>query len=124
MTSRRHLLTLAAALPLLGGTAHARPLDQVLSTKRLRAGINPTLPPMGLFNERNQIDGFDADIAREIARRMGVELEIVQVGSPDRIPFLPAGPHRHRARLHHPHGGARPGHRLHRSRCIRSPWSC
>lgn len=86
---RRHLLGLAAAtLPVLGSTAWARPLDQVLSTKRLRAGINPSLPPMGLFNERNQIDGFDADIAREIARRMNVELEIVQVGSPDRIPFL------------------------------------
>jgi polar amino acid transport system substrate-binding protein len=78
----------AAVLPLIGTPALARPLDQVLSTRRLRAGINPTLPPMGLFNERNQIDGFDADIAREIAKRMNVELEIVQVGSPDRIPFL------------------------------------
>lgn len=85
---RRHLFALAGgALPL---PAWARPLDQVLSTRRLRAGINPTLPPFGTFNERNQIDGFDADIAREIARRMNVELEIVQVGSPDRIPFLQA----------------------------------
>lgn len=90
---RRHLLTLAAgaaATALLPPAAMARPLDQVLSTKRLRAGINPTLPPFGTFNERNQIDGFDADIAREIAKRMNVELEIVQVGSPDRIPFLQA----------------------------------
>jgi polar amino acid transport system substrate-binding protein len=90
---RRHLFTLAAAAAgsaLLPAGAVARPLDQVLSTKRLRAGINPTLPPFGTFNERNQIDGFDADIAREIARRMNVELEIVQVGSPDRIPFLQA----------------------------------
>jgi polar amino acid transport system substrate-binding protein len=90
---RRNLLGLAAAAAgsaLLPAGAAARPLDQVLSTKRLRAGINPTLPPFGTFNERNQIDGFDADIAREIARRMNVELEIVQVGSPDRIPFLQA----------------------------------
>jgi polar amino acid transport system substrate-binding protein len=90
---RRRLLALGAGaglMPLLPGAAAARPLDQILSTRRLRAGINPTLPPMGLFNERNQIDGFDADIAREIARRMNVELEIVQVGSPDRIPFLQA----------------------------------
>jgi polar amino acid transport system substrate-binding protein len=90
---RRNLLGLAAAAAgsaLLPAGAAARPLEQVLSTKRLRAGINPTLPPFGTFNERNQIDGFDADIAREIARRMNVELEIVQVGSPDRIPFLQA----------------------------------
>ena len=38
----------------------ARPLDQILSSRRLRAGINPTLPPFGLFNEKNEIDGFDA----------------------------------------------------------------
>jgi polar amino acid transport system substrate-binding protein len=90
---RRHLFSLAAGAAgaaLLPGPTGARPLDQVLSTRRLRAGINPTLPPFGTFNERNQIDGFDADIAREIAKRMNVELEIVQVGSPDRIPFLQA----------------------------------
>jgi polar amino acid transport system substrate-binding protein len=87
---RRSLLGLAAGAALLPATGAARPLDQILSTRRLRAGINPTLPPFGTFNERNQIDGFDADIAREIARRINVELEIVQVGSPDRIPFLQA----------------------------------
>jgi polar amino acid transport system substrate-binding protein len=91
---RRHLISLAAGAvgaALLPSAAVARPLAEVLSTRRLRAGINPTLPPFGTFNERNQIDGFDADIAREIARRINVELEIVQVGSPDRIPFLQAG---------------------------------
>jgi polar amino acid transport system substrate-binding protein len=89
---RRHLFALAAAAgaAMLPTGAEARPLGEVLSSRRLRAGINPTLPPFGTFNERNQIDGFDADIAREIARRMNVELEIVQVGSPDRIPFLQA----------------------------------
>ncbi|MFM2150363.1 MAG: hypothetical protein RLZZ187_2669 [Pseudomonadota bacterium] len=91
---RRHLFTLAAAAAgaaMLPTAAGARPLAEVLSSRRLRAGINPTLPPFGTFNDRNQIDGFDADIAREIARRMNIELEIVQVGSPDRIPFLQAG---------------------------------
>jgi polar amino acid transport system substrate-binding protein len=90
--SRRRALLLATAagaaslLP-LAETA-AKPLDQVLQAKKLRAGINPTLPPFGIFNEKNEIDGFDADIAREIARLMKVDLEIVRVGSPDRIPFL------------------------------------
>lgn len=70
--------------------ALARPLDQVLSTKRLRAGINPTLPPFGTFNERNEIDGFDLDIAKEVARYMEAQVEVVRVGSPDRIPFLQA----------------------------------
>jgi polar amino acid transport system substrate-binding protein len=88
--SRRQAIVGAAALAGLGLTqsAFAKPLAEILSTKKLRAGINPTLVPFGTFNAQNQIDGFDADIAREIARLMKVELEIVQVGSPDRIPFL------------------------------------
>jgi polar amino acid transport system substrate-binding protein len=91
-TSRRLLLGGIAAAALAGRIipAGARPLDQVLQSRSLRAGINPTLPPFGTFNDRNQIDGFDADIAREIARQMNIELQIVQVGSPDRIPFLQA----------------------------------
>jgi polar amino acid transport system substrate-binding protein len=92
--SRRQLLAMAAAAGTVaigsGYNAHAKPLAEVLSGKKLRAGINPTLPPFGVFNAQNQIDGFDADIAREIARLMKVDLEIVQVGSPDRIPFLQA----------------------------------
>jgi polar amino acid transport system substrate-binding protein len=89
---RRGAFTLAglglAALTVRG--ASARPLDQVLSSRTLRAGVNPTLPPFGTFNDRNEIDGFDVDIAREIARIMQVNLEVVRVGSPDRIPFLQA----------------------------------
>jgi polar amino acid transport system substrate-binding protein len=87
---RAALLLATGAATLAAGIAgaEARALDQVLSSRRLRAGINPTLVPFGQFNERNEIDGFDADIAREIARQMNVELEIVRVGSPDRIPFL------------------------------------
>lgn len=91
--SRRSILAGAAAggaAALLGIEASAKPLGEVLQAKKLRAGINPTLPPFGVFNAQNQIDGFDADIAREIARQMKIELEIVQVGSPDRIPFLQA----------------------------------
>lgn len=89
--SRRSLIagaTAGTAAALLGLEASAKPLADVLAGKKLRAGINPTLPPFGVFNTQNQIDGFDADIAREIAKLMKVELEIVQVGSPDRIPFL------------------------------------
>lgn len=97
LLSRRSALLLgaaaAAAAPMIAmpRPAQSRPLDDVLGSGRLRAGINPTLPPFGVFNDRNEIDGFDADIAREIARLLEVELEIVQVGSPDRIPFLQAG---------------------------------
>lgn len=46
-TDRRSMFALAAALGAGAALpAAARPLDQVLSSRRLRAGINPTLPPL------------------------------------------------------------------------------
>jgi polar amino acid transport system substrate-binding protein len=70
--------------------AQARTLDDVIKAGEIRVGINPTLPPLGIFNEKNEIDGFDRELAAEIAKRLEVELKVVQVGSPDRIPFVAA----------------------------------
>jgi polar amino acid transport system substrate-binding protein len=86
------LLAAAGALAVVAApSVDARTLDEITASKKLIVGINPTLPPLGIFNEKNQIDGFDVDIAREIASKMGLALEIVQVGSPDRIPFVSTG---------------------------------
>jgi polar amino acid transport system substrate-binding protein len=71
--------------------ASARTLDEVISSGTIRVGVNPTLPPLGKFDEKNQIVGFDVDFATEIAKMLGVKLEVVQVGSPDRIPFVVSG---------------------------------
>jgi polar amino acid transport system substrate-binding protein len=72
-------------------SAQARPLDEILKSGTLRVGVNPTLPPLAKFDEKNQIVGFDVDFATEIAKMLGVKLEVVQVGSPDRIPFVATG---------------------------------
>jgi polar amino acid transport system substrate-binding protein len=78
------------AIILVGGVTgvQARSLDQVISAGVIRVGINPAMPPLGIFNEKNEIVGFDPDFAAEIAKKLGVKLEIVKVGSPDRIPFV------------------------------------
>ena len=75
---------------LFGGPAEARSLDDIIKSGTVRVGVNPTLPPLGKYNERNEIVGFDVDVANELARMLGVKLEVVQVGSPDRIPFVQA----------------------------------
>src|SRR5207245_8106830 len=72
-------------------TASARTLDEIMASKKLIVGINPTLPPLGIFDDKNQIAGVDVDIAKAIADKMGLALEVVQVGSPDRIPFVSSG---------------------------------
>ncbi|MGS4947923.1 transporter substrate-binding domain-containing protein [Meridianimarinicoccus sp. RP-17] len=80
-----------AATVAMTGPAQARSLDEILSSGTIRVGVNPTLPPLGLYDEQNRITGFDVDFSQAIADMLGVELEIVQVGSPDRIPFVSTG---------------------------------
>lgn len=84
-------VTICVALGMSLGAAQARPLNEILDSGTLRVGVNPTLPPLGLFNERNEIDGFDVDFSKRIAEMLGVELEIVRVQSADRIPFVASG---------------------------------
>lgn len=78
----------ALALP---AAVEARTLDEIIKSGVIKVGVNPTLPPLGKFNEKNEIVGFDVDYATEIARMLGVKLQVVQVGSPDRIPFVASG---------------------------------
>ncbi len=37
-------------------------------------GLDDSFPPMGYRNENNEIVGFDVDVAREVCKRLGVEL--------------------------------------------------
>jgi polar amino acid transport system substrate-binding protein len=78
-----------AACSLLGSfDASARTLDEIIASKKIVFGINPNLPPLGTYDAKNNIDGFDVSIAKKIADSLGVKLEIVPVGSNDRVPFL------------------------------------
>ena len=75
-----------AACALLGSLdASARTLDEILASKTIVFGINPNLPPLGTYDAKNNIDGFDVSIAKKIADSLGVKLEIVPVGSADRV---------------------------------------
>ena len=84
-------LALGSALIGLPAISSARTLDEIVASKKLVIGVNPTLPPLGIFNDKNEIDGFDVDVARKLGELLGVKTEIVQVGSPDRIPFVSSG---------------------------------
>lgn len=71
--------------------AEARTLDEIIKSGTIKVGVNPTFPPLAKFDEKNEIAGFDVDFAAELAKMLGVKLELVQVGSPDRIPFVASG---------------------------------
>src|SRR5229473_434124 len=88
---RSATIALGAIVLMIPGLGSARTLDEILSSKKLVVGVNPTLPPLGLFNDKNEIDGFDVEISRKLAEMLGVQLEVVKVGSPDRVPFVASG---------------------------------
>jgi len=82
-----HLL--AGALLLVGtGFAQARTLDQILSAGELRVGVNPNYPPTAMYNDKNEIVGFDVDVSNKLAAMLGVKLSLVTVDPAARIPFL------------------------------------
>lgn len=71
-------LALAAAIAMMAGPASAgEVLDKVMSEKKLVMSSDPTYPPQSFLNDNNEMDGFDVDVGKEIAKRMGAELEIV-----------------------------------------------
>ena len=51
-------------------------------------GMLVDFPPYGTTNAQNQPDGYDADVARLLAKDLGLKLNLVPVTGPNRIPFL------------------------------------
>jgi polar amino acid transport system substrate-binding protein len=92
LTRRVFVAMVVAGVALTGLTspATARSLEDILKAGEIRVGVNPTLPPLALINEKNELDGFDVEIAGLIAKKLGVKLVLERVGSPDRIPFVVA----------------------------------
>lgn len=72
-------LIMAAGAVFAGGKKDAAPagdtsLDSILNKKRFVLGLDDSFPPMGFRDENNQIVGYDIDLAKEVASRLGVTL--------------------------------------------------
>lgn len=52
-------------------------LDEVMEAGVLRVSTDPNYAPQSFLNEDGELDGFDVDTAKEVAQRLGVELEFV-----------------------------------------------
>lgn len=86
--SRRLLLASAAATALLWGCsktetpapAAPEPAAPAAATApglpaRIVIGLDDNFPPMGFRDDKNQLVGFDIDLAREAGKRLGIEVE-------------------------------------------------
>jgi glutamate transport system substrate-binding protein len=108
----RWLVALVAALALLGAacgggddeteggaTQETQPeveefgadttMGQIQEAGKLVVGVKYDVPPFGFENpDSGEVEGFDVDISREVADRLGVDLELTEAITDNRIPFL------------------------------------
>lgn len=65
--------------------------DQVMEEGVVRVGIMTDSIPGAFYNDKNEWVGFDVDIAEEVAKRLGVDIERVAVTNRTRITFVQQG---------------------------------
>jgi polar amino acid transport system substrate-binding protein len=56
-----------------------RAWEQIQQSGVLRVGMDAAYPPFEDVNAENQIVGFDVDLANELGRRMGVEMQFINI---------------------------------------------
>jgi polar amino acid transport system substrate-binding protein len=72
----KRILLAALCLAAFQSTALAADtsLQTVKQKGKLVLGLDDSFPPMGFRNDDNQIVGYDIDLAKEVAKRLGVQL--------------------------------------------------
>lgn len=83
------IAALALAGALCGPAVAADTLADVKAKGVLVVGVRDTAPPFGTFNpDRNRYEGYDIDVARYIAEKLGVKVDYRRVTASSRIPSL------------------------------------
>jgi len=81
-----------AVIPVSGALAADSLLDTVKQRGEMIVGVKYDFPPMGFINkDTGQPDGFEVDLAKEIARELSVKVKFVQALSKTRIPLIVNG---------------------------------
>jgi len=90
VTIRNIAAACVALIALAAGAqkADAQALDRILKEKKIRITAEVTSPPFGILDKENKPTGSEVETARQLAKDLGVELELVQVTGPQRIPAL------------------------------------
>ncbi|WP_036624593.1 transporter substrate-binding domain-containing protein [Paenibacillus barengoltzii] len=66
-------------------------LNEIKTAGVIKVGLMGTYAPYNFLNDNKEIDGFDADIAKEVAKRLGVKVEFAPQEFSGLIPSLQAG---------------------------------
>lgn len=71
------LLLVLSGLLVSASALAGQTLDRVMKTKTLVMSSDPAYPPQSFLDKNNKMEGFDVDVGREVAKRLGVKLKIV-----------------------------------------------
>jgi polar amino acid transport system substrate-binding protein len=90
---RATLSALGAALCLVTAAAHAdATLDKIRQQRKVAIGVVVNGGPFGSIDPATQqLVGWNPELARDLARRLGAEVELVQVQPSNRVQFLQQG---------------------------------
>jgi polar amino acid transport system substrate-binding protein len=91
--NRRTLLALVTGGVLAAGLAlpheaRADALADIMARKTIRIAVPQDFPPFGSVGADMEPKGYDVDVAKLIAAKLGAKLELVPVTSANRIPYL------------------------------------
>lgn len=93
MLAQRILILIIAALGLVGrpSSALADEFEDILQAGVIKIAVPQDFPPFGSMGKDGKLEGYDIDVARLLAKDLGVKLELVAVSSVNRIPYLQTG---------------------------------
>lgn len=77
-----------AAIALATPASAQNALDNILSSGKIRVGIDLNVPPFGYQDVNQQPAGAEVETAKLLAKDLGVEVEFVPVTAQNRVPYL------------------------------------
>lgn len=82
---------LLAVVATYASNVPARTLNEIQQRGVLRIGVNPNFPSNSYYGPTNQLQGFDIDVGRELARALRVRPQFIPTETALRVPFLASG---------------------------------
>ena len=87
----RAILIVLALVAAMAGRAQAQTVAEITKRGTINIGVLIDLPPFGLLNDRQEPDGYDVEVARLLGKYLGVKVNLVQVTTSTRLPYLLTG---------------------------------
>ena len=85
------LFTVAGCSTLNLGGSSSPVTDRILAAGEIRVGMSGNQPPFNVMNRSGELMGMDVDLARGLARSLGVQERLVTMPFKDLLPALERG---------------------------------